>query len=330
MAYIRKRGNAYQVELCINGDKFCKTFSTKKECSQWALDRQSEVITNKQKFGTVPNFTFGKLLERYSKEISIEKRGAKWEQIRIIKLLSDPLASVKLPELNETHIAAWRDRSLKKISAASVLREWNLLSAACSIAVNEWKWLDSHPMKRVRRPKSPEARDRRISDGEQSALLFVLGYRKDIPLKTQTARIGAAFLFAIETAMRVGEILSLTWDKIDFAHQVARLDETKNGTRREVPLSTEAVRILRQLKESSEGNEAFHIKKATFDALFRKAKAKAVIEDLHFHDARHEAITRLAKKLEVLELARMVGHRNLNQLLTYYNATAGELAKKLG
>lgn len=67
----------------------------------------------------------------------------------------------------------------------------------------------------------------------------------------------------------------------------------------------------------------------TLDVLFRRLRDQAGIVGLTFHDSRHEAITRLAGKLEVLELARMVGHKNLNQLLTYYNKTAAELAQKL-
>lgn len=68
---------------------------------------------------------------------------------------------------------------------------------------------------------------------------------------------------------------------------------------------------------------------AKIDSLFRKAKKMALIDDLHFHDARHTAITRLAKKLNILELARMVGHRDLRQLQVYFNMPAEEIAKRL-
>ena len=139
--------------------------------------------------------------------------------------------------------------------------------------------------------------------------------------------MGAAFLFAIETAMRAGEIIKLTWDKVDLEKRVARLTETKNGTSRNVPLSTEAVRIIKQLP--SDADTCFDLTSPILDALFRKAKARAMIENMHFHDTRHEAITRLAKKLDVLDLARMVGHRDLRMLMVYYNATAEELAKRL-
>jgi integrase len=66
------------------------------------------------------------------------------------------------------------------------------------------------------------------------------------------------------------------------------------------------------------------------DALFRKCRDRAGIVGLHFHDSRHEAITRLAQRLDVLDLARMVGHRDLKMLQAYYNATAEEIAARLG
>lgn len=115
----------------------------------------------------------------------------------------DPITLVRLRNLGSDDFAAWRDRRrLRSVSAASVQREWILLSHACTVAQREWKWLDEHPMQGVRRPAPPEARDRRISDDEIERILFALGYSTDEPPATQTARVGAALLFAIETAMR--------------------------------------------------------------------------------------------------------------------------------
>ncbi len=103
--------------------------------------------------------------------------------------------------------------------------------------------------------------------------------------------------------------------------------ETKNGHKRDVPLSGEAIRILEQIRTDTES--VFNLEASQIDVNFRKAKDRCMIEDLHFHDTRHLAITRLASKLDVLELARMVGHKDLRQLMVYYNKTAEDLAKKL-
>jgi integrase len=144
---------------------------------------------------------------------------------------------------------------------------------------------------------------------------------KDVKAETKQQRVAVAFLFAIETAMRAGEICSLQAG--DVNGRVARLKMTKNGLPRSVPLSLRAVELWQMVPDG------FGITTETLDVLFRKARAKTGIEGLTFHDSRHEAITRLAAKLNVLDLARMVGHRDIKQLQTYYNATAEDIAEKL-
>ncbi|WP_231748560.1 tyrosine-type recombinase/integrase [Burkholderia latens] len=116
---------------------------------------------------------------------------------------------------------------------------------------------------------------------------------------------------------------------------MAHLPLTKNGSARSVPLSTRAIELLDMLPKVEDGMPLFGLTDKSRDALFRKARDKAFPkvppkERLTFHDTRHEAITRLAKKLQPLDLARMTGHTNLNELLTYYNETAADIAVRIG
>lgn len=203
-----------------------------------------------------------------------------------------------------------------------MLREWTLLSHACSVAIREWKWLKVNPFSGVKRPPEPRPREATYSDDQIERLQHALG---EDPA-TATGRTCLAFLFAIETAMRAGEIVGLTWARVDLDRRVARLEMTKNGTGRDVPLSQEACRILRLLPQT---DPVFGLNSKTLDALFRKGKARALIEGLTYHDTRHTAITRLAKKIDVMSLARMVGHRDLRQLQIYFNPSAEDMAKKL-
>jgi len=127
--------------------------------------------------------------------------------------------------------------------------------------------------------------------------------------------------------MRAGEICGLVASEI--VGRTATLRHTKNGTKRGVPLSRLAAELLRVLPEVLKEEPIFGITARSLDALFRKAKKRALIEDGTFHDTRHLAITRLAKKLNVLDLARMVEHRDLRQLQVYYNETAETMATRL-
>ena len=159
---------------------------------------------------------------------------------------------------------------------------------------------------------------------------YTLGYSRDTPPETISSRVGAAYLFAIETAMRAGEICALEWRHVN--QRYVHLPKTKNGYARDVPLSAEARRIIEQLRlVNGEQDTVFCVTTTSLDALFRKAKARALIDDLHFHDTRREALTRLSKVFDVMELARISGHRDLRVLLNvYYAPSVHDLADNLG
>ena len=204
----------------------------------------------------------------------------------------------------------------------------NLLRSVFAVAITEWGWLDRDPSQGIKRPGGHVKRSRRVSEEEIGKLRAALGWPDDVTPTTVSQRIAAAMIWSIETAMRAGETCSLTWDQVDEVGRYARLTKTKNGDARDVPLSTRAIEILALLPRS--GPLVFDVDPGTRDALFRRAKQAAGIADLHWHDLRHEAATRLARKLDVLDLARMTGHRDPKSLLTYYNPTAAEIAKRLG
>ena len=124
--------------------------------------------------------------------------------------------------------------------------------------------------------------------------------------------------------MRKGEMLGLTADDVDLGRRVAVLQTTKNGDRREVPLSRKAIRVLRPILPG-----LFAVSSASADALWRKVCTRAGLEDFHLHDARAAALTSMARKVDVLTLARVSGHRDIKMLQRYYRATASQIADRL-
>lgn len=326
MASIRKARGKWLAEVRIKGHYASKTFYSKSDAHDWATDKERELGKHK---GAPNNKTFGDALQRFHDEVSPTRKGAKWEQTRINKLLRDPLASIPIAKLERDDFQDWIDRQTN--APGTVLRELNLIKAVLREARVRWRWISEDTVaitRDLRKPKPPPHRDRRISDAEVAMILRSLGYREGATPATASEKLGAAFLFALETAMRMGEIWALTWENVHINERYVRLPETKNGHARNVPLSSRAVAILRQLGESDTGR-VFNTSQAKAGAMFRAAVIECGIENLTFHDTRHEAITRLARKLEVLDLARMVGHRDIKSLMTYYNATASEIARKL-
>ncbi|MBU9660925.1 site-specific integrase [Burkholderia multivorans] len=340
MASFRKMASGgWRAEVYVKGVRDSAVRDTKAEAQAWALKRETELRSIATGQGSKTH-TVGDVLSEYRDKVSPMKRGERWERLRLDligrkRIDGRPFSEIRLADLRPAHIAAWRDARLKEVSPASVNREMTLLSHALDTARREWGWLASTPMKDVKRPSPGPGHERLISAAEIEAITLALGYQEGMPVQYASQRVAVAFLFAIETAMRSGEILGLTSHTVDLKRRVARLPLTKNGSARSVALSTRAIELIEMLPKVEDGVPLFGLTDKTRDALFRKARDKAFPkvppeERLTFHDTRHEAITRLAKKLQPLDLARMTGHTNLNELLTYYNETAADIAARIG
>lgn len=321
MASFRKlESGRYRAEIARQGRRLSQVHPTLKAAKEWAARQEYLILTDEST--PASRITFGELLDRYARERSPQKRGARWEIVRLEKIARGEIAQKALSDLKPEDFANWRDGRLLEVAPASVKREMILMSAVLTTARKEWGLLKVSPMTDVSKPSDVPGRDRLPTPEEIERLRNAAGE----DLQFATARVFHAFLFAVETAMRAGEIVGLTWDRVDLERRVAKLTKTKNGRPRDVPLSSEAVRLLDALPRL---DTVFGVTSAQMDALWRKVRDKAQADGLNFHDSRHAAITRLSKKLDVLALARMVGHSDLRQLQTYYNETAEELARRL-
>jgi integrase len=324
----RKRGKTWRVELYVRGKRESATFDSKAEAVAWANLRESELTGAK-----LPDRTLADALDRYGREKAPKEGGGeRWTRNKLKNLKAYPLSRKALASLTAPDIAQWRDDRLAgprlkgegSVAPATVNREMNLLRSVLEAARKDWGWLRVNPMADVSRPKNPKGRRRRITDAEAGRVCVALGYHGGEPV-TASQRVAVAFLFGLETAMRGGEILRLRPPHVRPAS--VHIPKSKNGDARDVPLSLRARELLKLLPPA---DPLFGLTDAQKDALFRKGRAKAAVGDLHFHDSRAEAIYRLSKKLDVLELARVIGHRDLKSLLAYYETTADELAAKLG
>jgi len=324
MATYRKRGASWRAEVHVNGQRASATFPSKTEARAWA--QQQEAVLQQTRAQRVADCTLGDVLRRYMAEVVPAKRGARTETIRLQRLCTYPIAAIKLPALTVDVLAAWKDVRAQEVGAASVRREMGLVGHALEIARREWRWIDVNVARDVRRPPAPRARTRRIADSEIEQLCLALGFDETPPEKVKQ-RVAVAMLFAIETAMRAGEICGISPKDVDLGARTVHLSMTKNGFSRDVPLSMRAVGLLELLQPW--GETVFQLKPTILDVTFRKAKARCGIADIHFHDTRREATSRLSKKLGVMELARMTGHTDLKMLMVYYQEPASELAKKL-
>ncbi len=322
---IIKRGNKWKVEIRKKGQaSVYKTFADKLEAQKF--EAEQKILARNPK-AVIKYKLFDDALNRYANEVSIHKAGERWEIIRLEKFRRDPISLLPLSLITVDDINQWIIQRSKTLKPNSILRELNLLSSVFEYAI-KWRWCSNNPVRQSDKPKSGKHRTRRISDAELSLILEKLNYADDAEISMGKQAVAVAFLLAIETGMRQGEIYNLTWDNVHFDDRFVHLLTTKNGDSRDVPLSPRAIFLLKKM-QGQHDKKVFPYPQASGGASFRKALKKAEIKDLHFHDSRHEACSRLAKIFSMLELAKIIGHRDPRNLMIYYNPTASELAEKL-
>jgi integrase len=302
-------------------------FNTKGHATAWAVPREAEIRAANGK-GKPIEKTLADALDKYGEEVSPTKKGKDWELIRLKKFKREiDFVGKFMADIDETDIAGWRNYSLNdrkpKLAPSSVNREMNLLSNVFTVAVREWKWCKHNPVRETKRPKNPKHRDRLTTDNERKIMLDALGYVEGQAPVTISQRVAYAYLLARETAMRESEMCSLNKKTIHLKKQYVHLPDTKNNDARDVALSKRAVYLLGFFPEG------LGITPSQIDSHWRKARNKTDVENLRFHDSCHQAITDLARKVNVLELSRMTG-RTIKTLMIYYNETATAIAAKLG
>lgn len=320
MASFDKRGGRWRARVVADGRRESLTFRTKAEAVAWAHEREAGLAEP-----SLGEHTLKDALRRYAREVAPTHRGERWEVVRCGLLERFRLASIRLASMRSADLAEWRDARLQQVTPGSVRREMTLLNSVLEVARKEWGWLRTNPLGDVAKPKAPASRKRRVADDEIERVVLALGYDGGVP-GTASHRVALAWMFAVETAMRSGEICAMRW--ADVRAKAVRLPLTKNGEARDVPLSPRAREILGLLPRDA--STVFDLRPAIRDALFRKARDRAGVENLTFHDSRAEAIWRLSKKLDVMELARVIGHRDLRSLMIYYQTSADDLADRLG
>ncbi|PCE27533.1 integrase [Paraburkholderia acidicola] len=332
MASIIKYKNGYRVFVTVAGKRKTKTFATKRDATEWRAHMEAEMLRDKDK-PEAERHTVADLFKRYVRDVSSTKQGEQQEALRFAAFIRDfpNLASMSLSEFKTPQLVEWRDARLKKVAPASVVRDINLIRNAFITARKEWHWINHHPFDGLKIPLEGPPRDRRVDPWKEvRPIVRVLGYVTGQAPVTKSQEVALAFLVALRTAMRAGEILQLGKGTLDIQTRVARVaHKTQYLTMkpRPIPLTRHAVRLLAPVANA---DKCFTVDSDSLAALFIKAKKRLRIKGLQFRDSRAEALTRLARKVDVLTLSKISGHKDLEMLSrVYYRETAEDIAARL-
>jgi len=339
MAYFRKRSGAWEASIEKKGfPRISRTFDSKAEAETWAATIESEIgrgvfVSRKE----AENTTLSEALDRYLREVSSHKKSHRTEKI-YAGTWKRSFGPRSLASITSSDIAKYRDNRLREVSENMVRLELALLSHVFTIAIKEWGMTGLvNPVMQIRKPKLPPGRDRRLLPGELERILSASGS----PVLPDLVRL------SLETGMRQAEIAGMTWDIVDLKKRTVSLLVTKNGEKRIVPLSSEAVRILSALTRRIDG-KVWAVTSHAVAVAFRRAvsRARSIYEkeceekkekpdpaflvNLHFHDLRHEATSRFFEKgFNPMEVSAITGHKTLQMLKRYTHLKAEDLAERM-
>lgn len=327
MAAIRKRGDKWQVQVRRSGFAGqSKSFHNQKDAERWATlkERELDVLESQGLTGAKAcDLSVAGLLLQYQQSELPRKRGASREAYMVQAMARSSFAAARADRLSAREVARYRDQRLTTVAPATVVRELGLLQHAFEIARRSWGYEGlNNPLKDVQRPKLPSGRTRRLAPDEEAALIAAAegSYnRLLVPM----------MLFALETSMRLGEIVAARWSHLDKANRVLLLPQTKNGKPRTIPLSQAAMLVLAGLPTDPGG----FIFPTTVEAIKRawiRLTRRAKIADLRFHDLRHEAISRLVERgFDLPSVMMFSGHSDHRMLLRYTHLNARSLVTRL-
>lgn len=326
MATFRKRGERWQVQVRRTGQPtLSKSFLSKADAQRWARQKEAELDTAllPHDYRRLETTSLREIMLRYRAEIIPTKRGKNIETIIVDAFLRNPIAELRLSRLKPQDIAAYRDMRLADVRPATVLRELGIVQHALDIAAKEWGYpLSSNPVKGIRKPKLGSARERRVSPEEFDALLKGAA-------RSRNRNLAVAIILALETGMRRGELLGMLWEHIDFQHRVLLIPKTKNGHPRTIPLTSRATEMLLTQRDRDE-IRPLPMTEDSLKKSWQRLLNRVGIDGLHFHDLRHEAVSRFFEMgLSMPEVALISGHRDPRMLFRYTHLDPRKVGEKL-
>ncbi|WP_434033349.1 tyrosine-type recombinase/integrase [Cupriavidus sp. a3] len=316
-----------------------KTFRTKRDAEDWARRTEDEMVRGVY-LSRAPSekLTVSAALKRYLGEVSITKKPTTQRSERFTSQHLDAFfGKYSMAAVSADLVARYRDERLGAGKSNNTVRiELAMLGHLFRTAIQEWGiGLTFNPVANIRKPSPGPGRNRRLSADEQK-LLFAAVESHSNPM------LGWIVHLAVETGMRSSEITGLRRSQVDLRRRVVTLVDTKNGTARVVPLTRAATEVLQHAIDNpvrpidtdliffGEPGRGGRRAPYVFQKLWAQITADIGLGDLHFHDLRHEAVSRLVEAgLSDQEVAAISGHKSMQMLKRYTHLRAEDLVAKM-
>ena len=301
-----------------------KTFKNKALAQKWATQVESQMDQSIFLSASVAeNTEFSDLITRYIDEILPTKKSER-RATSTLNNIKTHLGHHKVAGLTPEILVQYRNMRMEKVKGHTVRKDLLAIRRMLVVASKEWGiYLPrGNPVDMITVPVQPtKGRDRRFEGDEEQRILK--------QAEIYGGEIKAIIQFATETGMRRGEIYDLLRGNVNIETRVATLIDTKNGDNRRVPLSPLAAKIIRDQPEHSNG-KVFSMRKDSISQAFDRCAKRCDIENMRFHDLRHEATSRFFEKgFDIMQVSAITGHKDLSMLKRYTHLRAEDLAERL-
>jgi integrase len=327
-----------------------KTFRTKRDAEDWSRRTEDEMVRGAFiQRAAGDRLTLAMAIQRYLAEVVPTKRySSQVADRKRTTVLIKHLGNYSLASLTPEVIAKFRDMRLagedRKDAAGNPRPRTNntvrldlaLLGHLFSVAIREWGvGIPANPVMNIRRPAPGPGRNRRLSQSEEANLLAAVD-RFSNPMMSWIVRI------ALQTGMRLSEIVTLEMKQVDVDRRIVRLLKTKNTQPRTVPLTAKAAALFKEAIDNptrpsetpliffGEPGRDGKRRPYQFDRMWQDIKREQKLKDFHFHDLRHEAVSRLVEAgFSDQEVAAISGHKSMQMLKRYTHLRAEDLVSRL-
>ena len=305
-----KRGDTWWMSFMFEGRQVRRSTGTGDR-------RLAEAILGKIKYQIVEgrflekpkeeNRTFFELMDRFSTEHAVKRLS--YPRLLIhVRHLRLFFGDSPLDQVTPKRIVAYKNKRYGDgVKPATINRELATLKKAFNLARREWEWCSDNPVTRVSMEKENNARDRWLTRYEEARLL-----------STASEWLQDIVVFAVNTGLRTGEILALTWGAVDFSRRTLAVLRSKNGERRTIPLNRTVLELLgKRMKARPFSTElVFWSETGTqldgpnLRRAFRLIVKKSGLDDFHFHDLQHTFATRMVQAgVDLYKVQRLLGHK---------------------
>lgn len=311
MAYIGKFREGWRAQIQRDGVRASKTFPTKRLAQQWVIEQEAKETLAKK-------MSLRQAADRYVAEVSVHKRGAVETERRRLNAMVDFFGDVHLDSITPEDIGRWRTERMKEVKGSTILRDSGLYRNMFRVAMNEWQVIKTNPYTGVRLPRAEPPR-RQLWRWQDIKRVLRAGQRTG----GKTLEVTQAFHIALRTGMRLNEAVTAP-ECFDEQRRVVDLRSSKTAPKGEtVPLTSQGYRLMKSMPKK------FEVSEDRASMLFCILLDKLLIKGLQFRDARATALTLMARKMDVLTLARISRHKDLKMLLVYYRETPEAISQRL-